>query len=67
MPGGEQNDSSLINSGEQIKKYIQNRGEGEIYMYSCYFWYTVGNYGKHTETFSCIIWRNFRRKRSCFI
>ena len=44
-----------INSGEQIKKYIQNKGEGEIYMYSCYFWYTVGNYGKHTETFSCII------------
>ena len=54
IPGGEPNDSLLIESGEQINKYFQN-GKEAVYMCSCYFWYNVGNCGQPMETFSCKI------------
>ena len=54
IPGGEPNDSLLIESGEQIKKYFQN-GKEAVYMCSCYFWYNIGNCGRPVETFPCKI------------
>ena len=53
IPGIEPNDSLLIESGDQIKKYINNGGKEGIYMCSCYFWYTVGNCGRPVVTFPC--------------
>ena len=38
-PGGEPNDSLLIESGEQIKKYIQNKRKAAIYMCCCYIFF----------------------------
>ena len=55
IPGGEPNDSRLIESGEQIKKYIENGGSEAIYMCSCYYWYTIANCGRPVVTFPCKI------------
>ena len=55
IPGIEPNDSLLIESGDQIKKYVENGGKEGIYMCSCYFWYTVNNCGRPMVTFPCKI------------
>ncbi len=52
IPGGEPKYLPIVQSTEQIQKYLQN-GNDAIYMCSCYFCYTVGNCGKPTETFKC--------------
>ena len=52
IPGGEPKYSPIIQSTQQIQKYLQN-GNDAIYMCSCYFWYTIGNCGRPTVTFKC--------------
>ena len=36
-----------------FKIFPQTEWRPSFYMYSCYFWYTVGNYGKHTGAGQC--------------
>jgi len=53
IPGGEPNDSLLIESGHEIEEFVKNGKKGAIYMCSCYNWYTVGECGLPTQTFAC--------------
>jgi len=54
IPGGEPNDCLLIESGEIIKKYIDQGREG-VYMCSCFNWYTVGQCSNPTQISKCSV------------
>jgi len=53
IPGGEPNDSLLIESGDEINNYIMSGKDVGIYMCSCYAWYTVDNCGKPMISSKC--------------
>eukprot|EP00833_Pecoramyces_ruminatium_P002883 jgi/Orpsp1_1/1176915/evm.model.c7180000059477.1 len=53
IPGGEPNDSLMIESGDQIEKFFKNGTKDGVYMCSCYAWYRVGGCGLPMEVFTC--------------
>jgi len=53
IPGGEPNDSLLIESYDEIQKFVNSGKTGAIYMCSCYSWYTVGECGLPMEIKQC--------------
>jgi hypothetical protein len=53
IPGNEPNDDLLVESGDEIQKYIQSGGRDAIYMCSCNVWYRVGECGLPMETHAC--------------
>ncbi|ORX57745.1 hypothetical protein BCR36DRAFT_318513 [Piromyces finnis] len=53
IPGGEPNNCLLIESYDQIEKFINSGRSGAIYMCSCYSWYTIGECGRPMEKKIC--------------
>ncbi|OUM67355.1 hypothetical protein PIROE2DRAFT_58828 [Piromyces sp. E2] len=53
IPGGEPNDCLLIESCDQIEKFVSSGRSGAIYMCSCYSWYTIGECGRPKEVKTC--------------